>query len=88
MRVLALWNKGILNHRSFVSVVEDKVLNVYFKYGGKQTLQLDGQEIEADYYKMIGNEEREFWYDSAGRVVRVKFQRSGSDIEYVLNKSS
>ncbi|MFQ5972443.1 MAG: DUF6134 family protein [Alphaproteobacteria bacterium] len=83
-KVLALWDKSILDHKSFFSVVEDKTIDVSFQYGGKQKLQLSGRELDVDYYKMTGDEEREVWYDQAGHVVRVKLRRFGSDIEYVL----
>ena len=62
-------------------------MNVSFQFGGKQKIQMFGRELEVDYYKMTGDEEREVWYDQAGHVVRVKLRRFGSDIEYTLNPS-
>jgi hypothetical protein len=35
---------------------------------------------------MVGDEERDLWFDRAGQVVKVEFQRHGSDIAYVRDQ--
>ena len=35
---------------------------------------------------MIGDEERELWFDRAGRIVKVEFRRMGADIAYVRDQ--
>ena len=47
---------------------------------------MDGQVLDVDHYRMVGDEERDLWFDSAGQVVKVEFQRRGSDITYVRDQ--
>jgi hypothetical protein len=35
---------------------------------------------------MVGDEERDIWFDKAGQVVKVEFQRHGADIAYVRDQ--
>ena len=87
--ILALWNKETVTNgrHSFVSVVEDKKLDLTFTFVGKETLTVDGKQIETEHYRMTGDEERDIWYDSQGAVVKVEFERRGSRIEYVRNEA-
>jgi hypothetical protein len=84
--VLAFWNKDTLEHHAFFSVVEDKVLRVSFEFVGKERITISGTELEADHYRMVGDEERELWYDPAGHLAKVRFRRLGSEIEYVRDQ--
>lgn len=87
-KVLTLWDKDVINHHSFVSVTDDKILKASFEYLGKETVTLSGQQpIEAEHYRMVGDEERDIWYDPAGHVAKVRFERHGSTIEYVRNEA-
>jgi hypothetical protein len=79
--VLAYWNKDTLGHHAFFSVVEDKVLDVSFQFVGPEEITLAGQGLEADHYRMVGDEERDLWFDRAGRIVKVAFRSHGADLE-------
>ena len=35
---------------------------------------------------MVGDEERDLWFDPAGRIVKVAFRRHGSEVEYVRDQ--
>ncbi len=84
---LALWDKTTLNgHTSYFSVSEEKLLNVSFEFGGRQRATWLDRSVTVDHYKMTGDEERELWYDMDGHLVRAKFRRHGSDIEFRLNR--
>ncbi len=84
---LALWDKTTLNgHTSYFSVSEDKLLNVSFEFGGRQRATWLDRSVTVDHYKMTGDEERELWYDMDGHLVRAKFRRQRSDIEFRLNR--
>ncbi len=85
-RMLAMWNKDTLQHHDFFSVVEDQTLKLSFQLVGKEKLTLDGQVLDVDHYRMVGDEERDLWFDSAGQVAKVEFQRRGSDITYVRDQ--
>ncbi len=85
-RMLAVWNKETLKHHDFFSVVEDETLKLSFHLVGPEKLTLDGKEIDVDHYSMIGDEERELWFDRAGQIVKVEFRRMGADIAYVRDQ--
>jgi hypothetical protein len=70
----------------FVSVVEDETLEVAFSYLGQETMTIAGQRVEVDHYRMLGDEERDIWYDPDGQVARVTFLRDGAEIEYLRNE--
>lgn len=86
-KVLTLWNKDVLEHRSFVSLIEDEILKASFRYLGKETVTLSGRPLETEHYRMVGDEERDVWYDAAGHVAKVRFERQGSLIEYLRNEA-
>ncbi len=84
---LALWDKTSLNgHTAYFSASEDKLLNVFFEFGGTQRATWLGSNLTVDHYKMIGDAERELWYDMDGHLVRTKFRRHRSIIELRLNR--
>jgi hypothetical protein len=84
--VLAFWNKDTLEHHAFFSAVEDKTIQVSFEFVGREKLTIAGSELEVDHYRMVGDEERELWYDTAGHIAKVRLRRLGSEIEYVRNQ--
>jgi hypothetical protein len=86
-QVLTLWNKDVLKYHSFVALTEDEILKASFRYVGKETIRLSGQRVEAEHYRMVGDEERDVWYDASGHVAKVGFERQGSWIEYVRNEA-
>jgi Family of unknown function (DUF6134) len=84
--VLALWNKDTLEHHAFFSAAEDKTLQADFEFAGRERITIAGTELDADHYRMVGDEERELWYDMAGHIAKVRLRRLGSDIEYVRDQ--
>jgi len=86
--VLALWNKDALKHHSFFSAVEDKTFEAAFEFAGREKIAIAGAELDVDHYRMIGDEERELWYDSAGHIAKVRLHRLGSEIDYVRDQLS
>lgn len=87
-KILAFWTRDMVtaDPGRFVSVVEDETLEVAFSYLGKQTLTIAGRQLEMDHYRMLGDEERDIWYDPDGQVARVTFLRDGAEIEYLRNE--
>ena len=84
--VLALWNKDALRHHAFFSVVEDKVLDASFRFVGQEEITLAGERLAADHDRMLGDEERDLWFDRAGRIVKVAFRCRGAQLEYVRDQ--
>jgi hypothetical protein len=89
-KALALWNQDTVTSPpgNFVSIVEDETLEVAFHYLGKETMTIEGRQLAVDHYQMVGDEERDIWYDGNGQVARVVFMRRGSQIEYLRNQYS
>jgi Family of unknown function (DUF6134) len=86
MAVLAFWNKDTLKHHAFFSVVEDRTLRASFEFAGKERITIAGAGLDVDHYRMVGDEERELWYDAAGHIAKVRLRRLGSEIEYVRDQ--
>jgi hypothetical protein len=86
--VLAFWNKSTLEHNAFFSAVEDKTLNASFEYVGQEKIDVAGQKLDVEHYRMTGDEERELWYDAAGHIARVTLRRHGSEIAYVRDQAT
>ena len=87
-KILAFWMRDTVtpDPGRFVSVVEDEMLEVAFSYLGKETMTIAGRQLEVDHYRMVGDEERDIWYDPDGQVARVTFLRDGAEIEYLRNE--
>ena len=86
VRILGFWDQDILNHHEFFSTVEDKILKVSFEYVGRERVTLAGKQVDAEHYRMVGDEERDLWFDADGRLAKVEFRRQGSDIAYVRDQ--
>jgi hypothetical protein len=84
--VLAFWNKDTLEHHAFFSAVEDKALRASFEFAGREKITIAGTALDVEHYRMVGDEERELWYDTAGQIAKVRLRRLGSEIEYVRDQ--
>jgi hypothetical protein len=84
--VLAFWNKATLKHRAFFSAVEDKTFQASFEYAGREKLALGGRKLDVEHYRMVGDDEHDLWFDTAGRIVKVEFRRYGSDLTYIRDQ--
>jgi hypothetical protein len=85
-QVLAFWNKDVVNHDDFFSAVEDKVIRASFQFLGRDQITVAGQELDTEHYRMIGDEERDLWFDRSGRIAKVAFSRLGSEITYLRDQ--
>jgi Family of unknown function (DUF6134) len=85
-QALAFWNKDVVNHEDFFSVVEDKVIKASFEFVDREKITVDGQELDVDRYRMAGDEERDLWFDRSGRIAKVAFRRLGSEIIYLRDQ--
>lgn len=83
---LAVWNQDILEGTKFVSVAEDKLIDATFEHVGSETLEIAGEPVPLEHYKLGGDEPRDVWYDPAGHVARVRLDRGSSVMEYVRNE--
>jgi hypothetical protein len=84
--VLAFWNKDVVNHRDFFSAIDDKTLKVRFEFLGREKIAVAGAKLDVEHYRMVGDEERDLWFDQAGRIAKVEFRRLGADIAYLRDQ--
>jgi hypothetical protein len=83
---LALWNRETLKHNAFFSTVEDETFDASFRFLGRETITVGGKRLDAEHYRMVGDEERDLWFDRAGHVAKVAFRRHGAEVEYVRDQ--
>jgi hypothetical protein len=79
-----LWTRDVVGHTRLISAVSDQVYQVETEALGRETVATGGGELEAEYYSMTGDLDRELWYDDSGVLLKVSFERRGSDIEYIM----
>ena len=88
-RPLVFWNtEALKGHGTFFSVSDQKLPNISFQFRGRERAPWWHGGKTLDRYTMTGDEQRELWYDEQGRLVRVKFQSGGADIEFLLQDAS
>jgi hypothetical protein len=85
-QVLAFWNKDVVNHDDFFSVIEDKIIRASFELIDREKITVAGQQLDAEHYRMAGDEERDLWFDRSGRIAKVAFWRLGSEITYLRDQ--
>lgn len=82
--VATLWSKAVAGSALLLSAVSDQVYRVETRRVGEETLEIPRGTTKVEHYVMSGELERELWYDPAGRLVQMRFERDGSDIVYRL----
>ncbi len=82
-RLLTYWDKSIVDHKAFISAQDGSSVDVSFDSGGTQKLDWNGRQVEAAYYRMTGDVERELWYDRGGHVLKLRMLRDGAEILYL-----
>jgi len=81
--ILAFWNKDTFRYDSYFSIMQDKTFEASFQYIGRDEVTVAGEAIEAEHYRMVGDEERDLWFDMNGHVAKARFRRRGSAITYL-----
>lgn len=81
----AVWNKGMIGHRSLISPVDKDFYEVTVKPVGWQTVETGVGSVKAELVRVRGNIERDLWYDGTDRLVRMRFEFKNSLVELVLD---
>lgn len=85
-RILALWHEDLFKYNSFLSPIEDRTYQISVDYVGEQEVELIKGSVDARFYRMTGDTERDIYYDSDGNIIKVRlYDHRGAVIEYVLN---
>jgi hypothetical protein len=81
----SLWNDGILEQTMLLNTVDGRSMATSVVHVGPETIQAKGQAVPAHHYRLLGDLERDLWYDASGMLVKVAFTADdGSHIEYTL----
>jgi hypothetical protein len=83
-----LWNPEFLRHSAMLDVGDGKVMRMSVTDDGVQTLDLGGKEVQAHRYDIKARYSQSVWFDSQGRLVRVRvIAPDGSVILYSQTNS-
>lgn len=82
---VTFWNKGIMDKERLFSALDGNFYKISTREVGESVISINGKKYQAVHYKMFGSLERDLWYDKNGQLLKIKFRRRGSDIEYVRN---
>lgn len=81
----SLWNRATISQRTLLNSLDGHAMTVSITDLGDDTVTVAGQPRLAHHYSMVGDLNRELWYDGAGTLVRLRFKgKDDSDIQYVL----
>lgn len=74
------WKTGIL------LTEKGKTKSITRKYVGETTWGEKPDQIAAHHYKILGDNERDLWYDANGTLVGLKYKKDGADITFEYQK--
>jgi hypothetical protein len=81
----SLWNDAILEQTELLNTVDGRSMATSVVNIGQESVRAKGQTVPAHHYRLLGDLERDLWYDASGMLVKVAFTADdGSHIEYTL----
>lgn len=81
----SLWNRATVTQSKLMNSLDGSEMAITVNDLGDEDVVAGGKTLRARHYALTGDLQREVWYDSAGRLVKVRFSGSdGSDIQYLL----
>ena len=81
----SLWNRATVTQSKLMNSLDGSEMAITVNDLGDEDVVAGGKTLRARHYALTGDLQREVWYDSAGRLVKVQFSGSdGSDIQYLL----
>lgn len=80
------WNRLQVYQDRMLSTETGEVLDIDVETIGTDTIDVNGESIEATHYRLKSDLTVDLWYDNQSRWVKLAFQVRGQDIEYVLNE--
>jgi len=81
---VTLWNKAVLKTGTLYSALDMGPMKVKVTGPKRETVKINGQDMEADYYFMEGDLVRHLWYAPDGTFLKTEFKKKGFKIEWVL----
>jgi hypothetical protein len=81
----SLWNHLLLNRNKTLTTVSGNLKTFQVEYVGEENIDLRGQQTTTQHFRLIGEFERDLWYDNTDVLVGVRFEADdGSTVAYVL----
>lgn len=81
----SLWHPGTVKASVLLDPIRGRNREVAVEDRGTEPLKWNGGEIETRHFSIIGQINRELWYDLDGKLVQVRFQhKDGSEIQVTL----
>ena len=81
----SLWNRLVLDRSQTLTTISGNVKKFEVEYVGETELEVRGQKVMTQHFRLTGEFERELWYDKDDVLVGVRFEASdGSTVAYVL----
>jgi hypothetical protein len=81
----SLWNERLIETKTIIDTVDGEELTIKVELLGDDVILVSGRQLDARYYRISGDLERELWYDHDNVLVRVRFTADdGSEVQYVL----
>ena len=81
---VTLWNRAVLKTGTLYSALDMGPMKVKITGPKRETIQINGQDMEADYYFMEGDLVRHLWYAPDGTFLKTEFKKKGFKIEWLL----
>ena len=81
----SLWNRLVLEREETLTTISGNLKKFEVEYIGEKTIEVRGEKILSQHFRLSGEFERELWYDPNDVLIRVQFEASdGSTVAYVL----
>ena len=78
----SLWNRLVLDRSQTLTTISGNVKKFEVEYVGETELEVRGQKVMTQHFRLTGEFERELWYDKDDVLVGVRFEASdGSKVE-------
>ena len=78
------WNKAEVQSDTILSSEGGELLDISVEFLGRETIEAQGQMVQADRYRLTSELTVDLWYDEDGRWVKCAFEARGQSVEYVL----
>jgi hypothetical protein len=84
VRATTWWTRTTMQGGALLDTETGEPMRVQVTRVGRETIDVGGQRIEADRYRLVGTLAVDLWYDDQGRWVSCAFTARGQRIEYRL----
>lgn len=83
---VTLWYNKIVNGNQLFSALDAVIYSVSSRKVGNETIQIGSKRYQTTKYTMTGQLNRHLWYDQNGDLVKIQFDKDGSDIVYIRTR--